>query len=186
MRGADNDGLHGSHRFDGQVFEWLGQDFRGRNAKKAVNKQGRLPETLEGPNTAKISVIADARGLRRLGEPHARPDDCLATVPIHGGAHVGPPTLPIKDDRPLSVAELRIVGRTTPRNARMADRNSDGESGEVDEYEEITSDEVDRVVEQLERLIDTVASENIKSYLEDAVNNIFFLVYNDEDAADAA
>jgi len=68
----------------------------------------------------------------------------------------------------------------------MADRNSDGESGEVDEYEEITSDEVDRVVEQLERLIDTVASENIKSYLEDAVNNIFFLVYNDEDAADAA
>lgn len=68
----------------------------------------------------------------------------------------------------------------------MADRNSDGASGEVDEYEEITSDEVDRVVEQLERLIDTVASENIKSYLEDAVNNIFFLVYDDEDAADAA
>ena len=68
----------------------------------------------------------------------------------------------------------------------MADRNSDGASGEVEEYEEITSDEVDRVVEQLERLIDTVASENIKSYLEDAVNNIFFLVYDDEDTADAA
>jgi hypothetical protein len=54
------------------------------------------------------------------------------------------------------------------------------------EYEEITSDEVDRVIEQLERVMETVQSENIKSYLEDAINNIFFLVYEDEDAAEAA
>ncbi len=57
---------------------------------------------------------------------------------------------------------------------------------EGDEYEEITSDEVDRVVAQLESLIETVASENIKSYLEDAINNIFFLVYEQDDSADAA
>jgi hypothetical protein len=63
----------------------------------------------------------------------------------------------------------------------MAEHNLDGE-----EYEEITSDEVDRVVEQLERLMESVQSENIKSYLEDAINNIFFLVYEDEDRADAA
>jgi len=54
------------------------------------------------------------------------------------------------------------------------------------EYEEITSDEVDTVVEQLERLVETVQSENIKSYLEDAINNIFFLVYTDDDSAEAA
>ena len=54
------------------------------------------------------------------------------------------------------------------------------------EYEEITSDEVDRVVEQLERVMETVQSENIKSFIEDAINSIFFLVYEDDDAAEAA
>jgi hypothetical protein len=68
----------------------------------------------------------------------------------------------------------------------MADENLDGPLDENEEFEEITSDEVDRVVEQLEKLIETVSSENIKSYLEEAVNNIFFLLYDDEDAADAA
>jgi hypothetical protein len=41
-------------------------------------------------------------------------------------------------------------------------------------------------VEQLERLVETVQSENIKSYLEDAINSIFFLVYEDDDSAEAA
>jgi hypothetical protein len=68
----------------------------------------------------------------------------------------------------------------------MAHENLDGRLNEGEEYEEITSDEVDRVVEQLEKLMETVSSENIKSYLEEAVNNIFFLLYEDEDAADAA
>jgi hypothetical protein len=68
----------------------------------------------------------------------------------------------------------------------MADANLDGRLNENEEFEEITSDEVDRVVEQLEKLMETVSSENIKSYLEEAVNNIYFLLYDDEDAADAA
>lgn len=68
----------------------------------------------------------------------------------------------------------------------MADENLDGRLGENEEFEEITSDEVDRVVEQLEKLMETVSSENIKSYLEEAVNNIFFLLYDDEDNAEAA
>jgi hypothetical protein len=68
----------------------------------------------------------------------------------------------------------------------MAEENLSSRANEGEDYEEITSDEVDRVVEQLEKLIETVSSENIKSYLEDAVNNIFFLLYDDEDAAEAA
>ena len=61
-----------------------------------------------------------------------------------------------------------------------------GSQADGQEYEEITSDEVDRVVEQLEKLMETVSSENIKTYLEEAVNNIFFLLYDDEDEAEAA
>ncbi|HEV8069992.1 MAG TPA: hypothetical protein VGP76_19780 [Planctomycetaceae bacterium] len=61
-----------------------------------------------------------------------------------------------------------------------------GSQADGQEYEEITSDEVDSVVEQLERLAETVQSENIKSYLEDAINSIFFLVYEDDDSAEAA
>ena len=57
---------------------------------------------------------------------------------------------------------------------------------EADEYEEITSDEVDRVVQELERLMESVQSENIKSYIEDAINNVFFLVYENEENIDAA
>lgn len=66
------------------------------------------------------------------------------------------------------------------------------EAGEVEEYEEISSEEVDRVVAALEDLLDTVDSENIKSYLDEAITNIYFLVYDEEDdidpeiAADAA
>lgn len=58
-----------------------------------------------------------------------------------------------------------------------------------DEYEEISSQEVDRVVAALEALIESVASENIKAYLEDASTSIYYLVYEDEDEesqADAA
>ncbi len=52
---------------------------------------------------------------------------------------------------------------------------------ETDEYEEIGSDEVDRVVEALDRLIAGVQSENVKHYLEEAASNIYFLVYEEED-----
>ena len=57
-----------------------------------------------------------------------------------------------------------------------AQQNLDGE-----EYEDISSDEVDRVVAELEKLIESVQSENIQSYLEEALNSIFYLVYEDED-----
>ncbi|MCA9027728.1 MAG: hypothetical protein KDA86_21135 [Planctomycetaceae bacterium] len=51
----------------------------------------------------------------------------------------------------------------------------------VDEFEEISSDEVDRVVEALEGILATVESENIQAYLEEAINQIFTLVYDEED-----
>ncbi len=50
-----------------------------------------------------------------------------------------------------------------------------------DEFEEISSDEVDRVIEAIDALIATVDSENIQAYLEEASNNIFALVYDEED-----
>lgn len=55
-----------------------------------------------------------------------------------------------------------------------------------DEYEEITSDEVDRIVDSLEKLSATVDSENIRLILENASNDIWYLVYDDEDVAEAA
>lgn len=66
--------------------------------------------------------------------------------------------------------------------AMADDSASDGE------YEEISSDEVDNIVEKLESLIDTVDSENIKNILEEAAASIYSLVYDeeDDDLADAA
>ena len=78
--------------------------------------------------------------------------------------------------------ELNIAPQLENANAVPA--------GEEDEFEEITSDEVDRVVAQLEALIDSVSSENIRFYLEEATNSIYGLIYDetdeDEDLADAA
>jgi hypothetical protein len=55
-----------------------------------------------------------------------------------------------------------------------------------EEYEEITSDEVDSVVEELEALAERVSSENIQSYLEQACQQIHELVYDEEDEEDDA
>jgi len=49
-----------------------------------------------------------------------------------------------------------------------------------DDYEEISSEEVDRVVETLETLMATVDSENIRYYLEEATNRIYLLIYDDD------
>ena len=61
--------------------------------------------------------------------------------------------------------------------------------GQTDDqdFEEISSDEVDRVVEILDSLIESVESENIKHYLEEASSSIYYLVYedSDEDAEDS-
>ena len=66
----------------------------------------------------------------------------------------------------------------------MADENLENHEWELedgDEYEEIASDEVDRVVAALDEIIATVESENIRTYLELASNSIFFLVYEEEE-----
>ena len=55
------------------------------------------------------------------------------------------------------------------------------EQDEEQEFEEISSDEVDRVVETLDSLIENTQSENIKHILEEASSNIYYLVYEDEE-----
>ncbi len=57
-------------------------------------------------------------------------------------------------------------------------------SGE-EEFEEISGEEVDRIVESLEELIESAESENIKTYLEDALNSIYYLVHDEDEDADA-
>ena len=59
--------------------------------------------------------------------------------------------------------------------------HAEEKAGADDEYEEISSDEVDRVVDSLEDLIAGVESENIKTYLEDALNAVYYLVYDEEE-----
>jgi hypothetical protein len=49
-----------------------------------------------------------------------------------------------------------------------------------DEYEEITSEEVDRVIAGLEALMNQTTSENIRASLEEAADQIFELVYGDD------
>ena len=68
---------------------------------------------------------------------------------------------------------------------RMSDEHNDIIAAQhhlatADEYEEISSEEVDRAVEALDRLIAGVQSENIKHYLEEAASNIYYLVYEQE------
>lgn len=55
-----------------------------------------------------------------------------------------------------------------------------------DEYEEISSDEVDRMVEALEALAASAESENIRYLLEEATLKIYLLVYGDEDVQSEA
>ncbi len=49
------------------------------------------------------------------------------------------------------------------------------------EYEDVSSDEVDNVVAALENLMETVTSETIQDMLEECLNNVYYLVYEDED-----
>jgi hypothetical protein len=53
-----------------------------------------------------------------------------------------------------------------------------------DEFEEITSDEVDRIVAALDDLMESTDSLNIRSYLEEAAASIYCLVYDAESDAD--
>ena len=63
------------------------------------------------------------------------------------------------------------------------DRDDDLDAGPDGDYEEISSDEVDRVVEALESLMATVDSENIRYFLEEATNSIYLLIYDDDQPA---
>lgn len=59
----------------------------------------------------------------------------------------------------------------------------DGQDGG---YEEISSDEVDKVVDVLEDLINRVQSENIRSILDAAADEVYALVYADEETESEA
>lgn len=61
----------------------------------------------------------------------------------------------------------------------MTEEQNQEEVGIDEEYEEICGEEVDRVVEALEQLITTVNSENIKSYLDEALNEIYYLIHEE-------
>jgi hypothetical protein len=54
------------------------------------------------------------------------------------------------------------------------------------EYEEISTEEVDRVVAALELLGESIGSETIKSILEGCSSEIYYLVYEDEDGMSEA
>jgi hypothetical protein len=49
----------------------------------------------------------------------------------------------------------------------------------AEDYEEITSEEVDRVVAVLDELMHTVTSENIRAHLSAAADSIFALIYDE-------
>ena len=66
-------------------------------------------------------------------------------------------------------------------NVNPESLNLAAESASEDDYEEISSDEVDRVAEALERLMESVQSENIQAFLEEASNHILALVYDEDD-----
>lgn len=51
------------------------------------------------------------------------------------------------------------------------------------EYEEISSDEVDKVIAALEQLSDDVASETIKTLIAECSNSVYYLVYEDDDGS---
>jgi hypothetical protein len=56
----------------------------------------------------------------------------------------------------------------------------------AEDYEEITSDEVDRVVAVLDELMHTVTSENIRAHLSAAADSIFALIYDESADSDHA
>ncbi|MFV0443747.1 MAG: hypothetical protein ACK5Q5_09270 [Planctomycetaceae bacterium] len=55
-----------------------------------------------------------------------------------------------------------------------------------EEFEEITSEEVDRIVAALDDLMESTDSQNIRALLEEAATNIYCLVYDAEDEDDVA
>ena len=54
----------------------------------------------------------------------------------------------------------------------------DNHASDSNEYEEISSAEVDRVIHALDSLMQGVSSENIRAYLDEAADNIYSLIYD--------
>ncbi len=63
----------------------------------------------------------------------------------------------------------------------MPDETISDQENADEEYEVITSEEVDRVLDALEELTNSVESENIKVLLEEAADTIYSLIYEEED-----
>jgi hypothetical protein len=79
-------------------------------------------------------------------------------------------------------------GRTVEQAAvglHFAAANREAPMSDEIEYEEITSDEVDKVVAALEQLSATVESETIKAFLEECSTNIYYLIYDDEEEGES-
>lgn len=72
------------------------------------------------------------------------------------------------------------------QQSQASQTESDADCEIDEEFEEITSEEVDHVVSVLEDLCETVSSLNIRAYLEEAAANIHYLVYDQEDLEEAA
>ncbi len=70
-----------------------------------------------------------------------------------------------------------------PVNHQMSEENTLSMERADEEYEVITSEEVDRILDGLDALIGSTQSENIRLFLEEAANNIFSLVYSDDEDA---
>ncbi len=69
-----------------------------------------------------------------------------------------------------------------PYNEEEEEEEYDDEAMSDDSaYEEISSDEVDRVISSLEDIAESIDSENIRGHIEDAINAIFYLVYDESD-----
>ena len=56
--------------------------------------------------------------------------------------------------------------------------STDTQTSDTNDYEEISSAEVDRVIQALDALMSSVSSENIRAYLDEAADNIYSLVYD--------
>ena len=66
----------------------------------------------------------------------------------------------------------------------MADEQLPPNPADDSEYEDISYDEVDRVCASLEELRDTVESLNIQAYLDEAINSVYELVYEEAEDDD--
>ena len=67
----------------------------------------------------------------------------------------------------------------------LSDEDGTDEDGTYEEIDEdISTDEVDRVLETVTSLLESVESATIHEYLEEAYNHIFSLVYEEEEAED--